>query len=297
MKHLLSFIVAVTLALAIPSRASAQSEITLLSPDPIKATIDKLVGDFEAKTGTQVKITYGTGVSTRKTVASGQALDVSLLFAPFPEALKTGNIVPGSATVIARLRLALAVQKGAPKPDISTPEAVKRALLNAKSILSVDPTQGSVGGIALATLDKLGITEQVKPKITWVKTGIIVQDSVAKGEAEIALGPYLSDMRNPGLDVVGALPPEASTPVDITGFLSTSVKRPEGRQGAPGLSFVTRSRAGLRGGEDISGALRSCSTATLGCVVLCAASGDFRPRSDGKNHTAKSGCATRTRHD
>ncbi len=180
MKSPLSIIVMAALALAIPSRARAQSEITLLSPDPIKATINKLVEDFEAKTGIRVAITYGTGVSTRKTVASGQALDVSLLFAPFPEALKTGNIVPGSATVIARLRLAIAVQKGAPKPDISTPEAVKRALLNAKSILSVDPTQGSVGGIALASLD-----------------------------------------------VVGALPPEASTPVDITGFLSTSVKDPK----------------------------------------------------------------------
>src|SRR6266851_7082962 len=215
------------LALAIHPCAVAQSEITLLSPDPIKATINKLVEDFEAKTGTRVTITYGTGVSTRKTVASGQALDVSLLFAPFPEAFKTGNIVPASATVIARLRLALAVQKGAPKPDISTPEAVRRTLLNAKSILSVDPAQGSVGGIALATLDKLGITDQVKPKIKWVRTGVIVQESVANGEAEIALGPYLSDMRNPGLDVVGALPPEASTPVDITGFLSTSVKDPK----------------------------------------------------------------------
>jgi len=227
LKSSFSFIVAIVLTLVIPPRAGAQSEITLLSPDPIKATIDKLVGDFEAHTGIQVKITYGTGVSTRKTVASGQALDVSLLFAPFAEALQTGNIVPGSATVIARLRLAIAVQKGAPKPDISTPEAVKRTLLNAKSILSVDPTQGSVGGIALATLEKLGIAEQVKPKIKWVATGVIVQDSVAKGEAEIALGPYLSDMRNPGLDVVGALPAEASTPVDITGFLSTSVKDPK----------------------------------------------------------------------
>ena len=51
-----------------------------------------------------------------------------------------------------------------------------------------------------------------------------MQDSVAKGEYEIALGPYLSDIRNPGLDVVGALPPEAAPPIDITGFLSTSVK-------------------------------------------------------------------------
>jgi len=225
LKYLLSSVAVVALALSISSAARAQSEITLLSPDPIKATIEKLLEGFEAQTGTHVKVTYGTGVSTRKTVASGQALDVSLLFAPFAEALKTGNIVPGSATVIARLRfLALAVQKGAPKPDISTPEAVKRTLLNAKSIISVDPTQGSVGGIALLALDKLGITDQVKPKIKWVQNGGLVQDSVAKGETEIALGPYLSDMRNPGLDVVGALPPGASTPVDITGFLSTSVK-------------------------------------------------------------------------
>jgi len=227
LKYTLSSVVVAALALSISSSAGAQSEITLLSPDPIKATLEKLVEGFEAKTGTQVKVTYGTGVSTRKTVASGQALDVSLLFAPFPEALKTGNIVPGSATVIARLRLALAVQKGASKPDISTAEAAKRTLLNAKSIISVDPTQGSVGGIALAALEKLGITDQVKPKIKWVQNGGLVQDSVAKGETEIALGPYLSDMRNPGLDVVGALPPEASTPVDITGFLSTSVKDPK----------------------------------------------------------------------
>ena len=112
MKSPLSFIVVVVLTLAIPFGAGAQSEITLLSPDPIKATIDKLVGDFEAKSGIQVKITYGTGVSTRKTVASGQALDVSLLFAPFAEALQTGNIVPGSATVSRDLP-AIAVQKGA----------------------------------------------------------------------------------------------------------------------------------------------------------------------------------------
>jgi ABC-type molybdate transport system substrate-binding protein len=64
----------------------------------------------------------------------------------------------------------------------------------------------------------------VKPKLKWVATGGVVQDLVAKGDVEIALGPYLSDMNNPGVDVVGALPPGASTPVDITGFLSNSLK-------------------------------------------------------------------------
>ena len=64
----------------------------------------------------------------------------------------------------------------------------------------------------------------MKPKLKLFRGAAQVQDSVAKGETEIALGPYLSEMRNPSVDVVGPLPPEASTPVDITGFLSTSAK-------------------------------------------------------------------------
>jgi len=224
MRYRVALLVAAALVLRVGSGALAQTEITLLSPNPIEMTINKLIADYEAKTGTHVKVTYGTGVSTRTTVASGGALDVSLLFSPFDEALRTGNIVRGSATVIARQRLAIAVRKGAAKPDISTRDAVRRTLLNAKSIISVDPEQGSVGGAVLLTLDKLGLTQQLKPKIKWVPTGGVVQDAVAKGEYELALGPYLSDMRNPGLDVVGALPADASYVVDVTGFLSTSAK-------------------------------------------------------------------------
>lgn len=224
MKHLVSSFLAVALVLGLSATVRAQNEITLLAPGPIREPLDKLLAGFQTKTGTRVKVTYAGGVPTRKQVASGKGLDVDLLFAPFQEVLKTGNIVPGSATVVARVRLALAVKKGAPKPDISTPAAVKKTLLDAKSITSVDPEQGSVGGIAQAALDKLGIADQVKPKLKWVATGGVVQDLVAKGDVEIALGPYLSDMNNPGVEVVGALPPGASTPVDITGFLSNSLK-------------------------------------------------------------------------
>jgi molybdate transport system substrate-binding protein len=224
MKSFASLAAATLLLFGLSGPVNAQAQITLLSPNPIKETIDTLVAKFEAKTGAKVKVTYGSGVGTRKTVAEGGAQDVTLLFAPFDDALKTGNVQKNSATVVARLRLAIAVKKGAPKPDISTAAAVKRTLINAKSIISVDPAQGSVGGATLLALDKMGITDQIKPKIKWVPGGGEVQTSVAKGETELALGPYLSDMRNPGLDIVGALPPDAATPVDITGFLSTSVK-------------------------------------------------------------------------
>jgi molybdate transport system substrate-binding protein len=226
-KHFILWIAVAALALGVSPGARAQTRVTLLTPDPIKGVIDKLVQQFEAKTGTRVQESYGTGVGTRKTVGQGGALDVTLLFAPFDEALKTGNVDKNTQTVVATLRLAIAVKKGAPKPDISTVAAVKQTLLNAKSITSVDPNQGSVGGAALLALQKMGISDQVKPKIKWLPGGGEVQQSVANGDAEIALGPYISDMRNPGIDVVGALPPEAATPVDITGWLSTNALDPK----------------------------------------------------------------------
>lgn len=222
--RIVTALAAAVIALGFSSGAFAQTRIDLLSPNPIKETVDRLVANFQAKTGTHVNVTYGTGVGTRKTVAAGGAKDVTMLFAPFDDAIKTGNVDRGSATVVARLRLAIAVRKGAPKPDISTVAAVRATLRNAKTIASVDPLQGSVGGAVLLALDKMGVTDEIRPKIKWMPGGGDVQKSAASGESDIAFGPYLSDMRNPGLDVVGALPPDAATPVDLTAFIATGVK-------------------------------------------------------------------------
>ena len=222
MKRLVFWFAVVAFALGFSTSARAQARITLLLPDPLKKEVDTIVQNFEKKTGNKVQESYGTGVGTRRTVAEGGALDVTLLFAPFDEALKTGNLDKSTQTVVARVRLALAVKKGVPGPDISNAAAVKKTLLSAKSVATVDPTQGSVGGAALLALDKMGITDQIKPKLKLFPTGGGVQDSVANGEIEIALGPYLSDMRNPGLNIVGALPPDAATPVDVTAWVSTN---------------------------------------------------------------------------
>lgn len=227
MKYLFSSVLAVILLLGNSYIASAQTEITLLAPRPISEPLEKLITGFESKTDYKVKPTWGSGLGTKQQVAKGEALDVSIMFAPFPEALASGNVVNSSATTLARLILALAVQKGAAKPDISTAEATKRTLLAAKSIISVDPAQGSAGVAAVAALQKLGIADQVKAKMKFVPNGGVVQTSVAKGETEIALGPYISDMSNPGLDVAGPLPLEASTPTDFVGFVSTHAKDPK----------------------------------------------------------------------
>ena len=202
-------------------------ELRIISPGIVyNAALSELVDDYNKKSGNTVLIVRATMdklINQAKT--DTPAADVVGLPADLMNTLYLdGGIVGATYTPLGRGELGLAVKKGAPKPDISNLAAVKATLRNAKSIASVDPKQGSVGGAVLLALDKMGMRKEIEPKIKWMPGGGDVQRSVAAGQDEIAFGPYLSDMRNPGIDVVGALPPAAATPVEITGFLSTTVK-------------------------------------------------------------------------
>jgi len=231
------FLCAVAVAAALLGTAypvHAQTEITLLMPGPVgRDLVPELVSGFESKTGDKVKITFAQGsrdtepYGTRQLVAHGRALDVSEMFAPFPEALASGNVDPHSATTIARIVLAVTVRKGAPKPDISTPAAVKKMLLEAKSISIVDPAQGTLGAQAMEALKKLGIADQVQGKLKAVGESREAEEAVAKGESDLFLGPELSDKLVDGVDLVGGLPKGASTPIDVVGFVSTHATDPK----------------------------------------------------------------------
>lgn len=234
MKYLPSSFVLAAILLGSSYTARAQTEITLLAPGPLgRETMDKLIANFESKTGDKVKVTYGQGsrdtppYGTRQLVARGQALDVSIIFAPYPQAVSSGNVDPKSATTIARLLLGISVKKGAPKPDISTPAAVKKTLLAAKSIVIVDPAQGTLGGEAMDALKKLGLADEVKPKLKIVEGSGQAEDAVAKGEVELFIGPQVSDKLREGVELVGGLPHSVSTPVDAVGYVSTKAKDPK----------------------------------------------------------------------
>jgi molybdate transport system substrate-binding protein len=233
MKHLFSSLVLLAVLLAVLLVGSfgawAQTEITLLVPSPMgRETMPRIISGFENKTGNKVNITFAVGsrdvepYGTKQLVAHGQALDVSIMFAPFPEALASGNVDRRSATTLARLVLGLSVRKGAPKPDISSAAALKRTLLAAKSISIIDPAQGTLGHQATEVLEKLGIADQVKPKIKLGGAG-----RVASGEAEIFIGPEVSDRIADGIELVGPVPRDVATPVDIVGFVSTHAKDPK----------------------------------------------------------------------
>src|SRR5947208_15686967 len=231
-----SAIFVIVLVLAGWTRARAQGEITLLAVGPMRAPTQKIVANFEAKTGQKVKVTYGNGVETRRMVAKGQALDVSLIIAPFPGAISSGAIVPGSATLVASILTAVGVPKGRPKPDTSTPAAVKKALLTAKSIGYEDPDFTIAGQGPWEALNKLGIADQVATKsqvelgpgaqgISPAATNNAVKTSKRLENGDIDIGLLmLSDMlpEKDKYDIVGVLPQEIYATVLFVGVSNTT---------------------------------------------------------------------------
>jgi len=225
-RHLLGVAIVLVLLLGILPAAYAQSEVTLLVPAPMRVALDKIIPLFEMKTGNKVTVTNGTTLGTKQQVAKGDAFDVPVMQPPYDEALASGNVVVSSGRTIASFVEAVCVKKGAPKPDISSADAIRRLLLGAKSIDYSDPAAGSAGVRVVEAFQKLGITEQMKAKAKIVPNSGPAQMDVATGDAELCLA-YLSDLRNPGIDAVGPLPFDIFAPNDMVGFVSSHAKDPK----------------------------------------------------------------------
>lgn len=206
------------------SAARAQTEVTLIAPGGIRDAVEQLIPAFEKKTGYKVKATFGSGLGTKRQVANGEAFDVPIVQPPYPEVLSSGNVVASSATPLANVSVGAAVRKGAPKPDVSTADALKKALLAAKSITYPNSAGGAAAGVTFEdALRKLGIATQVEPKLKRAQGGPVAMQMTAKGEAELGFT-FLSEMAEPGLDIVGPLPADVAPPTSLVGFVSAHAK-------------------------------------------------------------------------
>jgi molybdate transport system substrate-binding protein len=206
--------------------ASAQNEITLIAPGGIRAALEQIIPNFERKTGRKVKATFGSGLGTKRQIAAGEAFDVPIIQPPYPEVLASGNVIAASATPLASVAVGIAVKQGARKPDVSTPAAVKRLLLGAKSVSYPDPAGGAAAGVSFdETLRKLGIAAQMQPTLKHAQGGANAMKMVSTGEAEIGVT-FVSEMNEPGIDIAGPLPAAVSTPTTLTGFVSSHAKDP-----------------------------------------------------------------------
>jgi molybdate transport system substrate-binding protein len=235
MRRMLLPAFAAAVVLCAPSIAPAQTEVTLIAPGGIRAPIEQLIPGFEKKTGYKVNATFGSGGGTKQQVIRGDVFDVPIVQPPLPEVLASGNVVESTATPLASVAVGIAVKKGSPKPDISSTEAVKKMLLNAKSIVCPDAATGAAAGVTInEMLKRLGVDEQVEPHLKRVRGtgaggaggGTMVSGMVANGEAEIGMT-FVSEMNDPGIDIVGTLPKEVSPWTPLVGFISTHSKNPE----------------------------------------------------------------------
>lgn len=182
-------------------RADA-AEIKVLSAGAVRGIVTSIADLFRRETGHTVTITAGTVGVVRQKLAAGEPADVIIVSDTAIDALtKERVVVEGTRADIARTGMGLGVREGAPKPDISTSDALKHALLAAKSIVYVDPAQGATSGIHFASvLDPLGIAGAVKDKtILW--PGGFAAEAVAKGDAETRRPP---DQRDPAGERGGA---------------------------------------------------------------------------------------------
>jgi len=208
------------IALLTVARAEA-AEVTVLSTVGMQPATPELFAQFEAASGHRVVVTYGLAAVLKTKFLEGAPADVLILTAPIIDDLgKQGKVVPESKKDVARSGVGVAVKAGAPKPDIGTPDALKAAVLAAKS---VGYSREGASGVAFAqVMERLGISDQVKAK--YKDTGTKAGEMVAAGEIELAAAQIPELKAVPGAEVVGPLPAELQTVTIFSVGLASSAQ-------------------------------------------------------------------------
>lgn len=217
-----NFLSLLTLTICVPMcEPAAGADIKVLSVSIFKKAMDTLAPTFEQTSGHRVVAKYGSSNDVTKAVAAGEMYDVILAWPAIIESLTNeGKLAPGTRTDLARAATAVAVRKGAPKPDISSIDGFKRALLAAQSIsFSAD---GESGLYFKSALEKLGIAGQMTAKLRPVPGGPVVVGPVAKGEVEMAVISIQFIRAEPGAELVGELPKGLEHYTVYTGAISGS---------------------------------------------------------------------------
>lgn len=181
----------------------------------------------QSHSGTAIQFIVAMPAALQAKLAAGEEADVIVAPAQAIDALeRTGKIVAGTRTPVARVGVGVAVKRGAPHPEISTPEALRAALLSAHSIVHPNPEQaGSVAGKAIAAmLVKLGIAEMVKQKLTYRQAIAGGVEMVAKGEVALGLFNISEILPIDGAALVGPLPRELQSYITFTAAAVTSGK-------------------------------------------------------------------------
>lgn len=213
--------------LALLQALSAEAaDVKVLSANGMREVMEDLGPKFERATGNRLAIAFATLGVIVKRVEGGETADVVIIPRQgIDQLVKDGKANAVTVTVLARAGIGVIVRKGAPKPGISTPEALTRALLAAKSITYLDPAAGGTSGVHFAgVLDRLGIAAEMKPKTVLHPTAQAAGALVATGKAEIGINLIQELMPLPGIDLVGPLPGDLQNTLVFTAAIMNDAK-------------------------------------------------------------------------
>ena len=213
------------IALLAQGVAATAAEVKLMAGGGMRGAFAELVPQFERATGHKILVQYGGGATLRKQIEAGEAFDLVIIdSAEVDDLIKQGKIAGDTRLDIVRVGIGVAVREGAPKPDISSVDAFKNALLGVTSFTYAPA--GSTGRHLPAVLERLGIAEQVKGKIKLNPLDRVAP-AVAAGEVELAIGGIPSLLSANGVQLVGLLPAELQSWFVNTAGISAAAEQPD----------------------------------------------------------------------
>lgn len=228
---MLRFATLLTASLTAAPGALSATEMKLLTAGAFEQVVKELVPHFERQSAHKVTIARGTAGELKARIERGDDFDVAVITPVVLDALaKEGKVISASRTNVATVGVGVGVKVGAPKPDISTVEAFKRALLNAKAVAYIDPASGGTSGMYIdKLLERLGIADEVRTKAK-LKKGGHAAEFVASGEADIVLQQMSEIIPVKGVVAVGPLPPEIQSTTTYSAAISSASKSPDAAQ-------------------------------------------------------------------
>ena len=211
--------------ISMPTSAQA-AELKVLSGNGARAAVRELCEQFERASGHKVTVDFEVDAALEKKIAAGEPFDVAVLNPqPLDASIKNGKVVAASRAVIGRIGLGAAVKAGAPKPDISTVDRFKAALLATTKGVAY-PGEGASGRYFASLVERMGIGEQMKPKMRPMAAEDTVE-VVARGEADMVVVVASRIVGVPGVEFVGLIPAEVQANIGFATGISSATKEPD----------------------------------------------------------------------
>ena len=233
--HLIVAQVAAAFLLAFGTAVQA-AEIKVLSSNAVKSVLEELAPQFEKATNNKIAFTFDTAAALKGQIEKGAVFDLAILTdGGIDDLIKQTKISGATRTALARSGAGVAVKKGAPKPDISTTDAFKRTLLAAKSVGYVE--QGATGIYLKGLFQRMGIADELKPKLKMIEPKVGAGGAVSNGEVEIGLTQIPEILSFPGAELVGPLPADIQVYTDFAIGVGANAKEADGAKAL--IKFLT----------------------------------------------------------